>query len=309
MSSVSLENLKINTIEETKVKGIYAFEPLPTGFGYTLGNAMRRVLLTSIKGAAATSVKVSGASHQFTTIPGVKEDVVELTLNLKRLRFKLHNVATTVVTLKKKGAGDVTGADIELSSDVELMNKDLHIATLSDSKAEINLEIVVEAGIGYSPMEERQSSKIGVIVLDALFTPVLRANFSVEPTRYGDKVDLDKVVITLETDGSILPKDAVKEAANTLKNYYEILARWDSKTSTPDAKVKREEKDVNEGREDVAVEELPLQTRTINALKKNGIETMLQLANKSDEEIGDIKNLGEKSLEEIKSLLIKEGFR
>ena len=304
---VSKENLKINPIKESNEMSTYSVEPLPTGFGHTLGNALRRVLLTEIEGAAVTQVKIAGASHQFTTLPGVKEDVVQLTLIVKRLRFKIHTDNPVVATLKKKGAGPVTAKDLEIPSDLEIMNKDLHIATLADSKSELNIELIVEPGVGYSPMEERQTPKVGVIVLDALFSPVLNVTYAVEPTRFGDKTDLDKLLITVETDGSVSPKQALVKASGILKGYYESFEKWELET---DKSIEPEEEsaaliDV----EDVAVDELPLQTRTINALKKHGIDTLKQLAKKSDDEIADIKNLGEKSLEEIKKLLKKEGLR
>ena len=304
---VTKENLKINPIKESNEISTYSVEPLPTGFGHTLGNALRRVLLTEIEGAAVTQVKIGGASHQFTTIQGVKEDVVQLTLNVKKLRFKIHTNNPVVATLKKKGAGVVTAKDLEIPSDLEVMNKDLHIATLADSKSELNIELIVEPGVGYSPMEERQTPKVGVIILDALFSPVLNVTYEVEPTRFGDKTDLDKLLITVETDGSVSPKQALVKASAILKGYYESFEQWELET---DKTVEPEEEDsAVVDVEDVAVDELPLQTRTINALKKHGIDTLKQLAKKSDDEIADIKNLGEKSLEEIKKLLKKEGLR
>jgi len=307
MMIVTKENLKINPIKESNEISTYSVEPLPTGFGHTLGNALRRVLLTEIEGAAVTQVKIGGASHQFTTIPGVKEDVVQLTLNVKKLRFKIHTNNPVVATLKKKGAGVVTAKDLEIPSDLEVMNKDLHIATLADSKSELNIELIVEPGVGYSPMEERQTPKVGVIILDALFSPVLNVTYEVEPTRFGDKTDLDKLLITVETDGSVSPKQALVKASAILKGYYESFEQWELET---DKTVEPEEEDsAVVDVEDVAVDELPLQTRTINALKKHGIDTLKQLAKKSDDEIADIKNLGEKSLEEIKKLLKKEGLR
>ncbi|NMB91409.1 DNA-directed RNA polymerase subunit alpha [candidate division WWE3 bacterium] len=301
------ENLKISTVKEEKGIGIYSFEPLPTGFGYTLANALRRVLMTSIKGAAATQVKINGANHQFTTMPGVKEDVVELTLNLKKIRFKNHSEGPVIVTIDKKGPGKVTAKDIEAPSDVEIMNKDQHIATLADAKSKFEAEITVEPGVGYSPMEERQTSKLGVIVLDALFSPVLSANYEIEPARFGGRTDLDKIIFTIETDGSISPKQALINAAQILKDYYVAFEEWKEGTATEE---KKEEK-TRETKltEDVSVEELPLQTRTINALKKSKINTLHELAQKSDEDLEDIKNIGEKSLDEIKELLAKEGFR
>ena len=306
---VTKENLKISTVSESKNFGSYAIEPLPTGFGYTIANALRRVILTSTKGAAVTQVKIAGVNHRFTTLPGVKEDIVELTLNLKKLRIKLHSNSTVIATIKKKGQGEVKAKDIELSSEAEIMNKDLHIATLSDSKTELNIELTIEPGMGYSPMEERQTSKIGVIVLDALFSPVISANYSVEPTRFGDKIDLDKVTMQVETDGSISPKQAIIDAAEMLKDFYQTIILWEAESKeTASSETKREDTSTKSV-EDVSIEELPLQTRTINALKKQGILSLHELSRKSDEEIADIKNLGEKSLEEIKKLLEKEGLR
>ena len=304
---VSKENLKINIVKETSTEGTYTIEPLPTGFGHTLGNGLRRVLLTSIEGAAVTQVKINGANHQFTTIPGVKEDVVELTMNIKKLRFNLHTKNPVIATIKKKGAGEITAKDIQVSSEAEIMNKDLHIATLADAKTELNIELVVEPGTGYSPMEERQTPKVGVIVLDAVFSPVINATYEVEPTRFGERTDLDKVIVHIETDGSIEPKQAIVRASRIIKEYYAVFEKWE----TVEAKENEEAKTENETvrAEDVAVEELPLQTRTINALKKHGVSSLHELANKTDEEIADIKNLGEKSLDEIKVLLNKEGLR
>jgi DNA-directed RNA polymerase subunit alpha len=304
---LSKENLKINTIKEEGNIGIYSYEPLPTGFGHTLANALRRVLLSSIQGAAVTQLRIEGATHQFTAIPGVKEDIVEITLNLKKLRFKSHSEDPVVVTLEKKGAGKVTAKDIELTSDVEIMNKDQHIATLADSKSKIEMELVIEQGVGYSPMEDRETSKIGVIILDALFSPIVSANYSIEPTRFGGRTDLDKITFNIETDGSISPKEAIKEASRILKEYYMLFEEW--KPEPEEEETKEKPKTGTKMSEDFLIEELPLQTRTINALKKAKINTLHELAKKTDEELADIKNIGEKSLDEIKELLVKEGYR
>ena len=185
------------------------------------------------------------------------------------------------------------------------MNKDQHIATLADSKSSLEIELIVEPGIGYSPMEERQTPKVGVIVLDALFSPVLNVNYQVEPTRFGGRTDLDKITIEIETDGSVTPKEAIVKASQILKNYYSTFEIWQTE---PEEEEKREVKKIKLS-EDISVDELPLQTRTVNALKKSGIETLHQLAEKSDEELADIKNVGEKSLTEVKELLEKEGLR
>lgn len=306
---VTKDNLKISVINENKNAGTYAIEPLPTGFGHTLSNALRRVLLTSIKGAAVTQVKVGGVNHQFTTLPGIKEDVVELTMNLKKIRCKMHSENPVIGTIKKKGPGDVTAADIQVSSEVEIMNKNLHIATLADAKTELSMELTIEPGIGYSPMEERQTPKVGVIVLDALYSPIINVVAEVKPTRFGERTDLDKIEITVETDGSVQPQDSIVYAASILRDYYDTLIKWDTGSKETTAIENKKEDTPTKVAEDVAVEELPLQTRTINALKKQGILTLHQLSKKSDEEIADIKNLGEKSIEEIKKLLEKEGLR
>lgn len=303
---VTKENLKIKEVKEEGNIGVYSFEPLPTGFGYTLGNALRRVLLTSIEGAAVTQIKIPSVSHQFTTIPGIKEDVVELTLNLKKLRFKLHSDDLVIAGISKKGGGKVTAKDIEVPGELEIMNKDQHIATLADSKSKLDIELTVESGVGYSPMEDRQTSKVGVIVLDAMFSPIISANYHVEPARFGEKTDLDKINVTIETDGSITPKEAIVKASKILKDYYSVFEIWQTE---PEEEEKPLISPGSKLPEDVSVEELPLQTRTINALRKSKIETLHQLADRSDEELADIKNVGEKSLTEIKDLLEKEGFR
>lgn len=308
---VSTENLKIKKIQEDKNMGVFSLEPLPQGFGSTLGNTLRRVLLTSIQGAAVTQIKIAGATHQFTTIPGVKEDVVELTLNFKQLRFKIHSKDPVVATIEKKGKGEVTAADIKVPSDVEVMNKDLHIATLADSKSEFKVELIIEPGVGYSPMEEREKKnvKLGSIVLDALFSPIVNASYEIEPTRFGERADLDKIVLKIETDGSIIPENALKQAAKVLEDYYSVISHGES-----DEEVKEEKEEETKGVasmnvENISVDELPLQTRTVNALKKHGIDTLRELAEKTDEDLADVKNLGEKSLSEIKELLEKEGLR
>lgn len=306
-------DLKITTISEKNNVGIFALEPLPTGYGHTVGNSLKRTLLTSLEGSAITQVKFAGVDHQFTTIDGVKEDVVELTLNLKKVRFINHSTNPVAASINKKGPGIITAGDIEASSELEVLNKDLVIATLDNKNSALKAELVVETGVGYSPMEERQTNKIGVIVLDALFSPIISAHYEVESTRFGKDIDLDKVVLKVETDGSITPTNAFIKSAGILRDYYFRLAKWDGKIEeiqeeaafpTLDASMLK-----SKGQESTAVEELALPTRTINALKKQGIETLGDLISKSDEELSDIKNLGEKSVEEIKKLLKKEGYR
>ncbi len=312
---VNPNDLKISVLSEEGNKGVFALDPLPAGFGHTVGNSLKRTLLTSLEGSAVTQIKISGADHQFTTLNGVKEDVVEITLNLKKIRFINHSSNPVAATINKKGPGAVTAGDIEASSELEIINKDLVIANLNDKNSTFKAELVVESGAGYSPMEDRQTSKIGVIVLDALFSPVVNAHYEVEPTRFGKVTGLDKVTLTVETDGSITAKSAFIKAAHILKEYYAKLSDWSGETivepveQTPayiEAGIKSNRV---KGHEATAVEELPLPTRTINALKKQGIETLGDIVSKSDDELADIKNLGEKSVDEIKKLLKKEGYR
>ena len=306
---ITHKDLKIKIISEDKTKGVFEFEPLPKGYGYTLGNTLRRVLMTSMEGAAITQIKVEGATHQFSTIKGVKEDLVEVILNLKKVRIKKHSNNPEVASIKATGPGDITAKDIETSSDLEIINKDQHIATLSDKKTKLNIEIIVESGVGYSPMEERQTPKVGVVVIDALFSPVVRATIEIEETRAGGRTDLDKLILNVETDGTIKPSTAVYKSAGILSEFFAELAKWEE--STDEIKPIEEETNAvsNEHMKDIAVEELPLQTRTINALKKAGIDTLDELSKKTEEDLADIKNLGEKSVTEINKLLKKEGLR
>lgn len=304
---ISHEDLKIKSISETDKKGVFEFDPLPKGFGFTLGNTLRRVLLTSIDGAAITQIKVDGANHQFSTIEGVKEDLVELILNLKKVRIKKHSDNPEIAVLNVEGSGEVTAKDIETTSDLEVINKDQHIATLANKKTKLEVELIVESGTGYSPSEERKTSKVGVIVIDALYSPVISATIDVEETRAGGRTDLDKLVLTVETDGTIKPSAAVYKSAAILTNFFGVLAKWE------------EEEEVDEEEEtaapdtfnidEILIDELPLQTRTVNALKKANIDTLAKLSKTTPEDLADIKNIGEKSITEINKLLEKEGLK
>ena len=288
---------------------VFTFEPLPKGFGHTLGNTLRRILLTSLKGGAITQMKVAGVVHQFSTVEGIKEDLVEIGLNLKQVRVKVHSENPVVGRINATGPGKITAGDIEVSSDVEVINKDLHIATLADKKSKLDIELVFESGVGYLPVEERETSKVGVILLDALFSPIISANYEVEETRKGGVIGLDKLTLTLETDGSIDPSEAVAQAATILKDFFKRFALAEDPEEevvvTPAGTVPAARTDTGS----IAIEELPLPTRTINALKKARIETLAELAGKSEEELADIKNLGEKSVGEIHKLLQREGLR
>lgn len=304
---ITSKDIKIKTISEDKTSGVFEFEPLPKGFGFTLGNTLRRVLLTSLPGAAITQIKIDGATHQFTALEGVKEDIVEIILNLKKVRFTKHSDNPEVAMVVVEGKTEVKAGDIETSSDLEIENKELHIATLADKKSKLTIELIVETGVGYSPMEDRPSSKVGVIVIDAIFSPVLTANVQVEETRAGGRTDLDKLILTVETDGTVKPSTAVYQSSQMLAEFFDVFAKWEQAEDTPET-IEEITADASQ-MDDVLVDDLPLQTRTINALKKHGINTLLELTQKSEEELADIKNLGEKSISEINKLLRKEGLK
>lgn len=300
-------DVKINKLSSKGNVGIFEFSPLPSGFGQTLGSVLRRVLLTSLKGGAATEVRIPKVSHQFSTVAGVKEDVVEITLNIKELVVKIHTDNPVIGSIHKKGKGPVTAADIEVSSDIEIINKDLHIAELADNNSTLDMDITFESGVGYSAVEDRKTAKVGVIMIDAVFSPVLQVSYEVAQTRKGDITGLDKLTLTVTTDGSIAPEEALTEASTTLRNFFSRFAKG------PDpelviASADGDESGVQSG-EEIFLEDLSLPTRTINALKKHGISTLQQLGSLSDEELADVKNLGDKSVNEIKKILEKEGLK
>ncbi len=289
---------------EEKTRGTFSISPLPKGYGNTLGNSLRRVLLSSLPGAAITQVKFNGVPHQFTTIKGVKEDVVEICLNLKKIRVKVHSDNPIVLKLSKSGPGEVKASDFDVPSEAKIVNGDTHIATLADKSTRLEMEVVAEAGSGYVPAEEKESSKIGVILLDSIFSPTSVVSYSVEPTRVGRETDLDKLIINIQTDGTITPFDALTSASKILGSFIERVSLG-IEEKTEDASKNVEAPVTAHKGEEVLLEELSLPTRTVNALKKAGIKTLSDLTAKAGE-LSDIKNLGEKSLEEIKKLLEKE---
>lgn len=287
----------------------FVIEPLHTGYGMTLGNSLRRVLLSSIAGAAVTGFKIEGISHEFTTVPGVKEDVVDIMLNLKGVRFRVFGSDTQVLRLSKKGKGAVTAKDIQLNADVEVVNPNHVIATIDDDKAELVMDITVETGRGYRPIDETTSRKLSdMIAIDAMFSPVQRVRYKVENTRVGQITDLDKLVLTVDTDGSITPRDAFEEASAILVNQYTALAgQTRVETATP---FQADSTGVNSGsdEEDPAalntpIEELNLSARTTNALINNDIHTLKDLFSLSDSELRDLKGFGSKALDEVKEKL------
>ncbi len=237
------ESVIIKKISETDTDGVFEIEGLYRGYGITMGTALRRVLFSSLPGAAITQFKVKGAGHQFSTIADVSEDLVEMGLNLKKVRFRLHTDEPQVLTLKVKGEKEVTAADIELNSNVDLITPDAHIATLTSKSAELEIELTVERGLGFVAVELQKSDKlpIGTIALDAAFSPVVKANFTVENMRVGDRTDYNKLVISITTDGSITPSSALHKASNILKDHFEKASQIEVKEVEAPAEEKKKE--------------------------------------------------------------------
>ena len=217
------EQVKILKKEDNRA--IFEISPLMPGYGTTIANPLRRVIISSMEGAAVTSIKIKGVDHEFSNLPGVMEDVIEIILNVKKLRFKLYSEGPVKLTLETKGEKEITGKDIKLTSDIKLINKDQHIATITDKKTEFSMELEVEKGIGYIPVEQRQKEKlaIGVIAVDAIFSPVKLVNFSVENIRVGNRIDFNKITLEIETDGSVEPEETLYKAANILNEHFKII--------------------------------------------------------------------------------------
>ena len=293
--------------DHSPTSATFTIEPLHTGYGMTLGNSLRRVLLSSISGAAVTGFSIEGVSHEFTTIPGVKEDVVAIMLNLKGIRFKVFSDEPQTIRLSKKGKGLVKAKDLKLNADVEVVNPDHIICTIDDAKGSIEAELLVETGRGYRALEEQAISKksTDMIMLDALFTPVLRVRYKVENTRVGQMTDLDKLLITVETDGSITPREAFEEAAAILINQYTALAgqtRVETGASLAGGEQPAEAADEVEEPAELmtSIEDLNLSARTTNALINNDIQTIKDLLSLNEAELRDLKGFGNKALDEVK---------
>lgn len=295
-----------NITDHNPTSATFTIEPLHPGYGMTLGNSLRRVLLSSISGAAVTAFRVDGVSHEFTTVKGVKEDVVAIMLNLKGIRFKVYSDEPQTITLSKKGKGVVKAKDLSLNSDVEVVNPDQIICTIDDEKASINMELNVETGRGYRPLDEQGTNRKAsdMIMLDALFTPVLRVRYKVENTRVGQMTDLDRLLLTVDTDGSLTPREAFEEAAAILVNQYTALA-GQTKVEAGPALTGTNTFGASEESDEPAelmtsIEDLNLSARTTNALVNNDIHTIKDLVSLSEAELRDLKGFGNKALDEVK---------
>ncbi|MBQ3964233.1 MAG: DNA-directed RNA polymerase subunit alpha [Firmicutes bacterium] len=289
--------------------GKFVVEPLERGYGTTLGNSMRRILLSSLPGAAVTSIKIDGILHEFSTIPGVKEDVTEIVLNLKKLAVKLSGAADTKrVTINEVGPKEVTAADIKGDIDVEIFNPDLHIATL-DENASLIMEINLSKGRGYVLAEQNkdENTPIAVIPVDSIYTPVRKVNFKVENTRVGQVTDYDKLILEIWTDGSISPSEGVSIGAKIMQEHLDLFIKLDQGTEDMEILVAKEEDQIAKAL-DLTIEELELSVRSFNCLKRASINTVEELTQRTEEDMMKVRNLGKKSLDEVKQKLAELGL-
>jgi len=300
------------TVAEARNYGKFNVFPLDRGYGVTLGNALRRVLLSSLEGAAVTSIRLTDVLHEFSDIPGVKEDVIQVILNVKQLRMKLNGVDSTRMSLSIKGEGVVTAADINVSSDVEIINPDLYLFTVDDPNTRVDIEFTVEKGVGYSPANDRSGHlPIGEMPVDAIFSPVKRVNWDVNSYRVKQSTDFDKLTIEIWTDGTITPEKALSSAAMTLIEHLRYLAGL-SETVAPIVKEAESlPARTQSGLTDVSIDQLDLSVRVFNSLKRTGIQNVadvLDLLEKGDQAVMSIRNFGDKSLDELRQKMIEKGY-
>ena len=306
---IEIEKPTINKfIDQDGCYGKFVVEPLERGYGTTLGNALRRILLSSLPGAAVTSVKIDGILHEFSTIPGVKEDVTEIILNLKKLAVRLEGESTKRAIINAVGPKDVTAADIICDSDMEIFNPDLHIATLEEN-ATLVMEINFARGRGYVPAEQNknESTPISVIPVDSIYTPVTKVNFTVENTRVGQVTDYDRLVLEIWTDGSITPEEGVSIGAKIMQEHLNLFIQLTDTTDAMEIMVEKEE-DQKEKALEMAIEELELSVRSFNCLKRAAINTVEELTQKTEDDMMKVRNLGKKSLDEVKAKLDELGL-
>lgn len=300
-----MNRFKVKVEKEDINWAIIALEPLEQGYGHTLGNSIRRCMLNSLTGAAITSVKINGASHQFSTISGVIEDVIQIILNLKKVRVKIYGEVPIRLVLQKSGKGNVKASDIDTLGLGEIVNPDQHIATITDPKTKLSIEMMAESGVGYVPAEERKITEIGVIPVDAIYTPVLSVTYTVDQTRVGRRTDFDRLNLEIKTDGTITPGEALEKAAQILsaqfKQIYEPETTEEAVEAAPVSAV-------SEDLVKASVEELDLPVRITNALKAIEVDTIGKLSSVSPSQLMKAKNLGSKSLNLISEKLAERGL-
>ncbi len=302
---IEIEKPKIECIEmsEDYTFGKFVVEPLERGYGTTLGNSLRRVLISSLPGVAVTSIKIDGVLHEFSTIPGVAEDVTEIILNIKNLALKMHGENTKIIKIDVQGEKEIKASDIICDSDVEIINKDLHIATV-DEGHRLYMEMTVEMGRGYQTSEKNKQpgQPIGIIPIDSIFTPVRKVNYLVENTRVGQVTDFDKLVLEVWTDGTINPDEAISFGAKILSEHLKLFITLTEHVGNVEIMVEKEE-DKKEKVLEMTIEELDLSVRSFNCLKRAGINTVEELTQRTEEDMMKVRNLGKKSLEEVQQKL------
>jgi len=287
---------KPKIIKERPNKAVFEIEALYPGYGVTIGNSLRRVLISSLEGAAITKVKIKDVPHEFSTIPGVLEDVISILLNLKKIRFKMYTAEPQKAVLKVKGEKEVLASDFKLPPQVEIVNKDAQIATLTDKKASLEMEIQIEKGIGYEPVERRKKEKlsIGEIAIDAIYTPIKNVAFHVENMRVGERTDFDRLILEIETDGTLSPEEAFSDTCQTLLKHFSLFSEVFEKEEKPELDFKK-----------LKIEDLDISNRISNILSENKIKSVARLLGKSEKDILALKGMGKKGLEEIKKALKK----
>jgi len=304
-------------VSEENLKGTYEIDGLYAGYGHTLGNSLRRIILSSLPGFAITSVKIDGVAHEFSAIPGIKEDVINILLNLKKVRFSLVDDEPQTVEISVKGAKEVTAADIKAPSQVTVLNKEEHIATLTSKDASLNIEMTIEKGLGYVPKEALKKGKqeIGTIVVDAIFTPIRRVNYEVENMRVGDRTDYNRLRITIETDGTLSPREALESAITIMIKQLKAVVEFQEEEPEEEPEEEKEEKEEEKKKEKIdadilktRIETLGLSPRTSNALLGSNIRTVGGLARKKEEDLLDIEGLGNKGIQEIKRAMSNFGI-
>ena len=307
MIEIEKPNITVECPEDSSY-GKFVVEPLERGYGRTLGNSLRRVLLSSLPGVAVTSVKIDGVVHEFSTVPGVKEDVTEIVLNIKGINAKLHCDGVKTVYIDVEGPCEVTAGSITADADVEILNPDLHIATVG-AGGKLNMELTMDKGRGYIPAEQNKQSQtvIGVIPVDSIYTPVLKVNYTVENTRVGQFTDFDKLIFEVYTDGTLTAKEAVSLGAKVLTEHLNLFVDLSGDAYEGDIMVEKDDKEGSKILE-MTIEELDLSVRSFNCLKRAGINTVKDLTEKTEDEMMKVRNLGRKSLEEVINKLESLGY-
>jgi DNA-directed RNA polymerase subunit alpha len=305
-----LLEITLPRIKNTKTQGNYAsydIEPLEAGYGMTLGNALRRVLLSSLPGAAVTSIRIDGVQHEFQDVPHVKEDVTDIVLNIKKLRLRSYSDHPVSMRLEVSGERVVTAADILAPSTVEIVNPDLYIATLDNADARLEMELVVETGKGYVPADSKEDQPIGVIPVDAIYTPVQKVNYTVEHTRVGQMTNFDKIVLEMWTDGTITPDEALRQSADILVRHFTQLANYRAVLVEPE-KAPLSSIPIPPKIYETPIEELDLSVRAYNCLKRSNITKVGQVLSMNEDDLLGVRNFGEKSLQELREKLLARSF-